>query len=345
MFLRNAWYVAGLKAEITRELKPLTVLGERIVFYRKEDGTPVALEDACPHRKLPLSKGRLQQDAIECGYHGLKFDCSGQCIAAPTQNLIPGNARVRSYPSIDQFGLVWIWMGEPGLADQALIPKIDNYDNPNWKITSGDVMHCACHYLHLVDNLLDPSHVAWVHETSFGAAGTEDTEIDVQVSDEGVIASRWILDRKPPPFYSALLKSDRKCDRFQHYEVQFPSCAINKGIYAPAGKGGPDYEHDDRDYFMTSYNFLTPVDEGNTRYFWLQHRNTDPHDDEITKKIASGARTAFEEDREILEAVHLGMENAATPNISLGVDAAAMQFRRALHKKIVAEQNVSQGDT
>ncbi len=343
MFLRNAWYVAGLKTEITRELTPLTVLGERIVFYRKKDGTPVALEDACPHRKLPLSKGRLQQDAIECGYHGLKFDGSGQCIAAPTQKMIPGNARVRSYPSTDQYGLVWIWMGEPDRADQALIPAIENYDDPDWKITTGDAMRCACHYLHLVDNLLDPSHVAWVHASSFGAAGTEDTDIDIQISDEGVIASRWILNQYPPPFYADLLNSNGSVDRLQYYEVQFPSCAINKSIYTPAGKGGADYQHDEQDYVMVSYNFLTPVDEDNTRYVWLQHRNTDPHDDEITQKIAAGARAAFEEDREILEAVHLGMKNAATPNISLGVDAAAVQFRRALHKRIEAEQNAPWG--
>ncbi|MGI9204744.1 MAG: Rieske 2Fe-2S domain-containing protein [Woeseiaceae bacterium] len=339
MFLRNAWYVAGLRADITRELAPLTILGERIVFYRKHDGTPVALEDACPHRKLPLSKGRLREDAVECGYHGLKFDCTGKCIAAPTQKLIPASAQVKSFPCTDQYGLVWIWMGEPGQADTSLIPSIENYDNPTWKITSGDAMDCACDYLHLVDNLLDPSHVAWVHASSFAAAGTEDTDITMQISDDGVIASRWILDQEPPPFYADLVKTNGSVDRFQYYEVQFPSCAINKSIYTAAGKGGSNYAPDDRDYLMVSYNFLTPVDEDNTRYYWLQHRNTDPHDDEITKKIAAGARTAFEEDREILEAVHEGLKNASTPNITLGVDAAAVQFRRALHKKIEAEQN------
>jgi len=341
MFLRNAWYVAGLQGDITRELRPQTILGERLVFYRKQDGTPVALEDACPHRKLPLSKGRLRQDDVECGYHGLKFDCTGQCIAAPTQKLIPASAQVKSYPATDRYGLVWVWMGEPGKADTALVPIVENYDNPDWKITSGDAMDCACHYLHLVDNLLDPSHVAWVHASSFAAAGTEDTDIEVQISGDGVIASRWILGQDPPPFYADLVKTEGVVDRFQYYEVQFPSCAINKSIYTAAGQGGADYQHDDRDYFMVSYNFLTPVDEHNTRYFWLQHRNTDPHDDAITKKIAAGARAAFEEDREILEEVHRGMENAATPNISLGVDAAAVQFRRALHKKIEAEKNAT----
>ena len=85
MFLSNAWYVAGWSGDYGQELVAQTLLAQCVVLYRKRDGTPVALEDACPHRKLPLSKGRLKDDAIECGYHGLTFDGLGKCVAAPTQ--------------------------------------------------------------------------------------------------------------------------------------------------------------------------------------------------------------------------------------------------------------------
>ena len=57
MYLRNAWYVAGWSTDFTRELREETFLGDSIVLYRKTNGQPVALENACPHRKLPLSKG------------------------------------------------------------------------------------------------------------------------------------------------------------------------------------------------------------------------------------------------------------------------------------------------
>ena len=76
MFLKNAWYVAGWSTEYGQKLVAQRLLNECVVLYRKQDGTPVALEDACPHRKLPLSKGTLKDDAIECGYHGLTFDGS-----------------------------------------------------------------------------------------------------------------------------------------------------------------------------------------------------------------------------------------------------------------------------
>ena len=92
MYLRNSWYVAAPSSEINKSLIALRILDENIVFYRTENGEPVALEDSCPHRRLPLSKGKLLNNNIECGYHGLQFDRFGQCVAAPTQNRIPPTA-------------------------------------------------------------------------------------------------------------------------------------------------------------------------------------------------------------------------------------------------------------
>ena len=89
MFLRNTWYIAAWNRELGDKPMAVRVLGEDIVLYRKSDGSAVALEDACPHRKLPLSMGRIKGDAIECGYHGLTFDGGGTCIEAPTQAQTP----------------------------------------------------------------------------------------------------------------------------------------------------------------------------------------------------------------------------------------------------------------
>ena len=59
-FMRDCWYVAGRSADFADKLTALTLLGDAVVIYRAPDGTPSALEDACPHRKLPLSKGNLK---------------------------------------------------------------------------------------------------------------------------------------------------------------------------------------------------------------------------------------------------------------------------------------------
>ena len=343
-FLKNAWYVAALSPQVQRALLPCKLLGEAVVLYRTQDGTPVALEDACPHRKLPLSLSRIKGDAVECGYHGLTFDCSGKCIDAATQQRIPPFARVRSYPVRDRYGLLWIWMGDPERAAQEEIYEIRNHDNPSWHLTKGDYMPIRCHYLWMVDNLLDPSHVAWVHRSSFAGAGTDKTPMQISADDQRVINSRWMLDQPPPPFYAPLVKFAGNADRLQHYEVRFPALAVNMGIYTPAGKGGPDMVDDEDTYRMVSYHFLTPVDDDNTMYFWLQHRNTDPHDEDITRRVAAGAKAAFEEDRVILEAVHQGMKNRTTPTTGLLLDAAANRFRKGLDA-LIAKENTQEPAT
>ena len=335
MFLKNAWYVAGWSKEYGQKLVAQKLLNECVVLYRKQDGTPVALEDACPHRKLPLSKGSLKNDAIECGYHGLTFDGSGKCVAAPTQpEQIPEKARVRSYPVVDRYRLLWIWMGEPELADPNDIVHIENFDNPNWGCTEGGTMEMECNYLWICDNLLDPSHVAWVHVSSFAGAGTDDGQLDLHRTDSGVTVSRWIYGQLPSPYYSGLVEFEGQCDRLQHYELRIPSIAINKSVYTPVGTGGPDRPAVDKTYINVSYNFMTPVDDGLTRYFWFQHRNTDPNDESVSKFMNDGARMAFEEDRAVLTEVHKGMRDRHTPNIDLRLDAGAKLFRKQLQQRI-----------
>ena len=340
MFLKNAWYVAGWSKEYGQKLVAQRLLNECVVLYRKQDGTPVALEDACPHRKLPLSKGSLKNDVIECGYHGLTFDGSGKCVAAPTQpEQIPEKARVRSYLVVDRYRLLWIWMGEPELADPNDIVHIENFDNPNWGCTEGGTMEMECNYLWICDNLLDPSHVAWVHVSSFAGAGTDDGQLDLHRTESGVTVSRWIYGQLPSPYYSGLVKFEGQCDRLQHYELRIPSIAINKSVYTPVGTGGPDRPAVDKTYINVSYNFMTPVDDGLTRYFWFQHRNTDPNNESVSKFMNDGARMAFEEDRAVLTEVHKGMRDRHTPNIDLRLDAGAKLFRKQLQQSIDNENS------
>jgi len=339
VFQYNNWYVAGWSSDFDRGLKAEMFLGKNIVFYRKENGDPVALEDSCPHRKLPLSMGRLQGDAVECGYHGLTFDCSGGCIAAPTQkDNIPKRASVNSYPVIDRYRYLWIWMGEPHLADPSKIFPIENFDNPDWGYTDGGVLDIDCNYLWVVDNLLDPSHVAWVHVGTFAGVGTDGGDLAVEKTDRGVIVSRWIYGQPPSPYYKNLVKFDGVCDRLQHYEMCFPGIGLNKSIYTPPGTGGPGSEPVEKTYINISYNFMTPIDENRTRYFWFQHRNTDPNDKAVSEVMNKGAYMAFEEDRVILEKVHTGMKSPDVSAIDLGLDAGAKLFRLSLNRLIDNEK-------
>ena len=157
MFLRNYWYVAATDAEIERKPLGRIILGEPIVFYRLEDGTPVALEDRCAHRHLPLSMGKLVGDTLQCHYHGLRYDQTGTCVRVPGQDLIPRSARVRSYPVVERYHWLWIWMGDPALADPDKITDFHWLDDPNWG-AKGQYLHVKGNWQLVVDNLLDLTH-------------------------------------------------------------------------------------------------------------------------------------------------------------------------------------------
>lgn len=338
MFLKNAWYVAAWSDEITEELQQVILLGDNICMYRDSSGRIVALEDACPHRKLPLSKGRRKGDDVECGYHGLTFNCAGQCVRAPGKGDIPSNAKVHAYPVEERYGLVWVWMGNPALADASEIFEIPEFEDPKWGMNRGKALEIDCNYLFVTDNLLDPTHVAWVHQSSFGQAATEDTPLRITRADNGITVWRWMMNVEPAPFYKKIIEFDGNCDRLQHYEVRYPCHAIIRAVFTPAGTGGEDGPLHDKTFVMNSYNFMTPETESRTRYYWFQMRNIRPDDAELSRMMSEDVKHAFEEDRQVLNEVQKGMSGKKTPHIDLSIDGGQLRFRRQLEVLIAQER-------
>jgi phenylpropionate dioxygenase-like ring-hydroxylating dioxygenase large terminal subunit len=338
MFFRNAWYIAALDAELKDELLPVKLLDERLALYRQANGEPAALEDACVHRKLPLSMGRIEGNHVECGYHGMTYDADGKCVRIPCTDRIPKEARVRSYPIVSRYGLLWVWMGDPKSAEPSRIFPVEHWGDPNWGVTRGDAMTVHCNYLYMTDNLLDPSHVAWVHPDSFGNAACESTPVEVKANESGVIASRWMRAVEVAPLYVPFVRFQGLCDRLPHYEVRFPSHALIKALFVPAGAGHANAERHERAFIMDSYNFLTPIDAENTRYYWFQLRNVSPNDAEASRLLGESVRGAFEEDRVILNAVQQSLAATRTPHIDIAIDPAPLRFRRRLRQLIAEEQ-------
>ncbi len=338
MFLKNAWYVAAWSDEITDELQQIVLLNQKVCMYRDGQGRIAALEDACPHRKLPLSKGRRKGDNVECGYHGLTFNCTGQCVRAPGKGGIPSNAKVHAYPVEERYGLVWIWMGNPALADASEIFEIPEFGKPDWGMNRGKALEIDCNYLFVTDNLLDPTHVAWVHQSSFGQAATEDTPLRITKRDDGITVWRWMMDVEPAPFYKKIVEFDGNCDRLQHYEVRYPCHALIRAVFTPAGTGGEEGPLHDKTFVMNSYNFMTPETEGRTRYYWFQMRNIRPDDEGLSQMMSDDVKHAFEEDREVLNEVQKGMANKTSPHIDLPIDGGQLRFRRQLEVLIDQER-------
>ena len=137
---------------------------------------------------------------------------------------------------------------------------------------------------------------------------------------------------------SSLVIGNRRVDRKQLYEVRYPSHALIRAYFSPAGTGGEGRElPPDQTFLMDSYNFLTPIDERRTRYFWFQQRNVFPDDAEVSRRFAASVRSAFEEDKRILGAVQAGMDRHGS-EVNLRSDVGGVRFRRRLDQLIAAEQ-------
>ena len=181
--IRNAWYVAARSDEISRKLFARQYLGISTVLFRREDGSPVALQNRCCHRSFPLSEGKLDGDILECGYHGFRYDCSGKCVAVPSQKKPPENIRLRAFPVVEKKPFIWIWPGDPKLADESLLPHQEFFDHPDWAVNIG-YLNIKGSYVHLHENLLDLSHLSFLHDKTFGTPEYARAPLELNVDEE-----------------------------------------------------------------------------------------------------------------------------------------------------------------
>ncbi len=328
MFLRNSWYVAAWDREVSRNPLARVLLGEPVVLYRKEDGTPVALEDRCCHRHLPLSKGKLEGDRLRCGYHGLVFAADGRCVEIPGQASIPPQARVRSYPTLERFRWVWIWMGDPAKADPERIPNWWWAGHPQWAFSRPDPIHVRCNYQLISDNVLDVTHLAYVHATSIGASSITEFPATVEKEKHLVRLTRWIRDRPPPPLYREAGGFEGNVDRWQIVEHVPPCFSVN---FAGCEDGAKRID-------LMALSAPTPETERSSHYFFGFVRNFKLDDPAVDRVFEVELVNVFKEDIPVLEAQQRMLDLVpGAPQIDIAVDAAPLAARRMLAALLAKE--------
>lgn len=339
-FVFNAWYVAAWSADVGREPIGRVLLDEPVMLYRTQAGAPVALRDQCPHRKLPLSMGRVVGDNIECGYHGMTFDCAGACVRIPGQARIPPGAKVRSYPVRESMGMVWVWMGDAELASQTEPFHLSAWDDAGRTVSTGKHRVVGCNYQLLTDNLTDPAHVAFVHRSTLGSPAQEDIPVDVTEDGDTIIVSRWTLDSPPAPIFATLAGMKDNVDRWQYYYLHCPSICIVDFGSAPPGHLSPDSPRETLPAVqMYSCIFMTPETGNTTHYFYWQSRNFAPGDEEVSARVVEQIEVAFEEDFTILQAQQHSMDRfAVTDDVKLALDSAPTRQRRVVQRMLDAER-------
>lgn len=340
MFLNNAWYVAGWDTELIGDrLLARRLLGTDIVFFRGEDGRAAALEDLCCHRLAPLSHGQREGNCLRCMYHGLLFDAQGRCVEVPGQERISDKSRVRSFPVVERDHLLWIWMGEPVLANAEQIADSHRHDADGWQAERGGYIHYKSNVQLITDNLLDFSHLAFVHNKSIGTRKQGSVKPEVDFSAESVRVRFATPADAPPPFARQLSRLPDVVDRFNYYVWNIRgNYFVQDSVIAPAGDG-----YDSRSpLVMKLHTFiaLTPEDENTSHYFWsTAHNDFATEHADVTKQLTRQVAGAFEEDRAIIEAQQRSIDRSpGAPMIAIAADATLMRVRRMLDGMLAAER-------
>lgn len=262
-FLDNAWYAAAWSDEVSQSLFERTLIGRSVVFYRDAHGEALAFDNACPHRSAPLSMGQLHGDVMTCPYHGLRFNREGLCIYNPHGNQkIPPRARTRRYPLVDRHDMLWIWMGDEQYADAGKIPDFSCHTDPRFPTTKG-VIEMHGYYELITDNLMDLTHVEFVHEGILGSEAIKRGEHHVHQAGTTIWSNRWCPDGLAPPAWDALFGNYGKpVDHWLYMRWDAPAHMLLDVGITPTGR--PREEG----IFIYGTDILTPRNDGSTYYFW-----------------------------------------------------------------------------
>ena len=267
------------------------------MIYRGASGKVVALDDRCCHRAAPLSMGRIEGDDIRCMYHGMKFDAGGKCIQIPGQDIIPPKLGVRSYPVVERYNLIWIWMGDPAKADPNLIVDYPPLADPKWRGLPG-YMHYKANWLLIVDNLSDFAHLAFVHTNTLG--GSEEyayktKPVAIEKLDDGFRVERWHMNAEPPPYHKKVIsnKTD-KIDRRNIGRMLVPGIFILDTMFAPAGQGAEKGVQVPGTRQYRNAQFMTPETRSSTHFFWNYLHDFDIDNPNIALSLRNSLRRGLQ---------------------------------------------------
>lgn len=347
MFLRNAWYAAGWSADFGESLKAVKLLNEPIVFYRTTDQVLTANEDRCPHRLAPLSIGRREGDALRCLYHGLLFGPDGRCIHIPGQEIIPDQVKLRNYPVVERHGVAWIWMGEPANVDENLIPPFQGPNHPDWAMIPGR-MDYEANYQLINDNLLDLSHISWVHAASFGGGdaaandGWADIPVKIRIIDRGVRVERWAQKSPVPPYLRDTVGSS--CDIYSSYDFLVPGIFILKTqMYAPGTAAGlsdgavPEVAPVHQSFTCQA---VTPLTDKTSCYFF--GFGPEAQNSHLAQAFHDLAIMAFTEDRVMIEAQQRVIDtDPARKMMALVMDGAPKRYAGVVARLMKEEAGIN----
>jgi phenylpropionate dioxygenase-like ring-hydroxylating dioxygenase large terminal subunit len=339
-FLKNGWYVAALPREIAgSDILSRKLLGENVMIYRLADGGWAALRDRCPHRFVPLHMGQRVDDDIICPYHALRFNPEGKCVHNPHgEQKIPDAAKVDSYPIVERNGLIWIWLGDPALADADTIMDCSKLDDGDADSVGYGQMHFDANYVLLIENILDLSHVDHVHSEIINTQGQLSRQVPKLEGSDRSVVTRWRWRQTPAQLVVAphLPKPDAEAQQFAEAHWHAPA-----GMLVSVGAW---QEEGDKILQCWDYHFLTPESDNSSHYFFATRDNWKEGDPERISARLAGMLAAFElEDGPIVAAIDREMDGQdfwSLRPVLLTSDPGPVRARRLLEKLIADEAKI-----
>jgi phenylpropionate dioxygenase-like ring-hydroxylating dioxygenase large terminal subunit len=346
--IRNCWYALGFSEEFASGVPTKhTITGQPIVAWRATDGDVGAFDARCAHKRMPLWDGKvLEGDIIQCPYHGFAYDMSGRCVDIPAlrdrDDRLPSRARIYKYPSVEQDGLVWVWPGDPALADNHHPPRTVEIGSTDWETSNTEPMYVEAGVRLLIENLLDLTHFYPLHSGNIGSRADAQVPIEIERSMEDgipvITTYRPRNDFSFPPMTRDRFGVDVG-DQLQTHRMVGPGLFHVIVAVAPTGKLGTDEE---RSFIL--YQTITPVDE--SHLVWRRSINTpagsrwakDPSRS-LLEVLAETAPTVVEEDRWALEEQQkmFPYPDGTFREVHIKSDGPMMMGRRLLDEMEAAE--------
>lgn len=340
-YLRNCWYVAGWADELGSEPWSRIFLEEPVALFRDAAGLAHAIEGRCPHRFAPLGQGCVIEGALQCPYHGLRFDGAGRCVHNPHPGGQLPDVQLRVYPLVERHALLWIWMGDASRADPALIPEFGWLADPAWEPVRG-ATRAEGHYELYSDNILDLSHANFVHPALVASAFTQGQRRFWQ-EGETVHAEYVMLDDYLSEGISAVMgTAGQKRDFYGEVTWHAPA-VLDFDFFA-----GPPGTPREACTLLHSIHAFTPETPDSTHYVWATARDYALGDAEFSAAMRGALEFAFEhEDMPLIRDCHRlmrGQDLWALRPLVLGGDGGGVRARRQLQKMIAREQGADAGD-
>jgi len=209
MLIKNHWYAIEFGSVVADEPVAVAIHGHDLVLWRSKDGTVNAQSDLCVHRGGSLAGGTVISNCVQCPYHGWMYDSSGMCVSIPANReglAIPKKARVDTYPCIERYGFVWVFLGDLAEDQRPPMPELEGLDlaleakADGYRAVQGDFDWVA-NYDRVLENAVDISHTPFVHAGSFGNPDEPeiaDFEIEELTIGDHLAAVTASVDLHPP---------------------------------------------------------------------------------------------------------------------------------------------------